>query len=53
MLLASALEVNSKHEETRDDAELDNQSSFKEITSHLLLAFGKICVGAIGCTVAV
>lgn len=53
MLLASALEVNSKHEETRDDAELNDQSSLEEIASHLLLAFGKICVGTIGCTVAV
>lgn len=53
MLLASAMEINSKHEETGDDAELNNQSSLEEIASHLLLAFGKICVGTIGCTVAV
>ena len=53
MLLASALEINSKHEETRDDAELNNQSRFEEIASHFLLAFGKTCVGTIGCAVAV
>ena len=53
MLLASALEINSKHEETCDDAELNDQSSFEEITSHVLLAFGKTCVGTIGCAVAI
>ena len=53
MLLASALEVNSKHEETGDDAQLDNQCSLEEIASHLLLAFGKIGVGTVGCTVTV
>ena len=53
MLLASALEIDSKHEETDNDPELDNQSSLEEVASHLLLAFGKICVGTIGCSVAV
>ena len=53
MLLASALEIDSKHDETGDDADLDNQSSLEEVASHLLLAFGEVCVGAIGCTVAV
>ena len=53
MLLASALEVNSKHEETGDDAQLDNQGSLEEIASHLSLAFGEICVGAIGGAVTV
>lgn len=53
VLLASAMEVDSKHDETGDDAELNNQSSLKEVASHLLLAFGKICVGTIGCSVAV
>lgn len=53
VLLASALEIDSEHDETGDDAELDNQSSFEEVASHLLLAFGEVCVGAVGCTVAV
>ena len=53
MFLASALEVHSKHEETGDDAELNDQSSFEEIASDLLLAFGEVGVGTIGCTVAV
>ena len=53
MLLASALEVNSKHEETGDDAQLDDQGSLEEITSHLLLAFGEIRIGTIGGAVAV
>ena len=47
------MEVDSKHEETGDNAELDNQSSLEEIASYLLLTFGKTCVGTIGCTVAV
>ena len=51
--MASALEIDSKHEETGDDAELKDQSSLEEIASHVLLAFGKTCVGTIGCTVAV
>ena len=53
MFLASALEVKSKHEETGDDAQLDNQGSLEEIASHLLLAFGEIRIGTVGCTVTV
>ena len=53
MFLASALEVHSQHEETGDDAELNDQSSFEEIASDLLLALGEVGVGTIGCTVAV
>ena len=53
MFLASALEIYGKHDEAGDDAELDNQCSLEEIASHLLLAFGKICVGTVSCTVAV
>ncbi len=47
------MKIDSKHDETGDDAELNNQRSLEEIASDLLLAFGKIGVGTVGCTVSI
>lgn len=52
-LVAFAMEIYGEQDEARDDAELDDQSCFEEITPNVLFAFGEIGVGAVRGAVAV